>query len=93
MMLDKANRIINSIPLFETELFYQDLVGNTCNNGNGGCKYHIMAKLKLCHRWYRYNNIAHISNAITVYRIRVWLNHMSDKYNLNIQLSVPKIEG
>lgn len=90
-MLDKAKIIIAQIPLHDVEQFYCDLVGNTCKNDNDGCRHHIIAKLFLCHKWYRYKKEANIKNAITVYRIRVWLNHMSDKYDIGVFVKVPDI--
>lgn len=91
-MLEKAKKILYSIPYHEVEEFYTLLIGETLNNKNEGCRYHIYSKLKHCHRWYRLNHKKNINNAITLYIIRTWLMEMNNKYNLNTTIKIPNID-
>jgi len=92
-MLEKAKEILYNIPYSEVEDFYISLVGETCGNGMcEDCRNHIYAKLRRAHRWYKYKTKVNKDKIIICYIIRLWLNVMSEKYNIGVKIKIPKIE-
>lgn len=79
-MLDKARKIIFTIPEQEVIDFYNDIVGESKKSG---CyREHIYAKLYRCCRYHRINKTVNHITTTNAYRIFSWLDCMSKQYGI-----------
>jgi len=79
-MLDKAKKVIYTIPEHEVIDFYNDIVGKSKKASN--YREHIYAKLHRCCRYHRINGQVNISTTTNAFRIFSWIDCMSKRYKI-----------
>jgi hypothetical protein len=96
-MFDRADKVIDSIPIEECVAYYNYFTRSKLNFTDSDYKLHLKAKIRDCglHSKIRLKGktILSIENIFRFYNQLSWINYMIDKYSLSNNLKYPIKEG